>query len=178
MIKSRTHELFTVMIMVTSPGDFLPRELRGFQHVACSPQTNREETFMRPSPTLSLSAALLALSCTFALAQGEPTKGSDPNATKATKQQPGETKAAPAAGPAAPAPSGSTQMQAPASPGTAGPQTGTAPDPAGPGGTRAATPGPAGPSSGTTMAPPTPGNAGTQTGNAPDPAGPGATRKQ
>ena len=123
-----------------------------------------------------LVAAAMAGACTFALAQGEPTKGSDPNATKAVKQQPGELKAPPATGSGTPAPSGAKQTQAPASPGTAGPQTGTAPDPAGPGGTRAATPGPAGPTSGTPT-PPNPGNAGTQTGNAPDPAGPGAERK-
>jgi hypothetical protein len=132
---------------------------------------------MRPSRKFSITAALLAASCTFALAQGEPPKGSDPNATKAVKQQPGETKAPPATGPNAPAPSGAKQTQTPAAPGTAGPQTGTAPDPAGPGGTRAATPGPAGPTSGTPPAT-TPGNAGTQTGTAPDPAGPGAERKK
>ena len=56
---------------------------------------------------LTFAAALLASSCGFAAAQGEPTKGSDPTASPTIKQQPGESKSAPAQGAQAPAPAGS-----------------------------------------------------------------------
>jgi hypothetical protein len=56
---------------------------------------------------LTFAAALLASSCGFAAAQGEPTKGSDPTASTTIKQQPGESKSAPAQGAQAPAPKGS-----------------------------------------------------------------------
>lgn len=126
----------------------------------------------------SLAAAALIVGATsLAFAQGEPPKGSDPNAPAAVKQQPGETKSAPATGPGAPAASGAKQVRTPTAPATQGTQTGTAADPAGPGQTRANIPGPAGMTSQPTGMPTTPGNAGAQTGTAPDPAGPGAERK-
>src|SRR4051812_17059187 len=60
---------------------------------------------------LTLAAALLAGTCGFAMAQGggagEPTKGADPTASPTIKQQPGESKSAPAQGAQAPAPKGS-----------------------------------------------------------------------
>lgn len=125
----------------------------------------------------TLAAALMMSGATFAFAQGEPTKGSDPNAPAAVKQQSGETKSAPATGPGAPAASGAKQVQTPTAPATQGAQTGTAADPAGPGQTRAATPGPAGMKTQPTGMPTNPGNAGSETGTASDPAGPGAERK-
>jgi hypothetical protein len=63
---------------------------------------------------LTLAAALLAASCSYALAQGtgssggtggEPPKASDANPPAPIKQQPGEAKSAPAQGAQAPAPS-------------------------------------------------------------------------
>jgi hypothetical protein len=94
---------------------------------------------------LGLAAALLVGSTSLVFAQagagGEPTKGSDPNAPAAVKQQPGETKSAPVNPQAGPAP-GMTQrptgMQNDGmkEPPKAGTETGTAKDPAGPGATR------------------------------------------
>lgn len=88
---------------------------------------------------LTLAALMFAGSAGLALAQGgaggEPTKGSDPNAPAAIKQQPGETNSAPVTQQTPPgmkqAPTG---MQT--TPSNAGPETGTAKDPAGPGATR------------------------------------------
>ena len=89
---------------------------------------------------LTLAAALLAGSCSFAIAQGgaggEPPRGSDANPPSAVKQQPGATQSAPAQGTQAPAPSGSKQVQNPTAPAAQGAETGSARDPAGPGANR------------------------------------------
>src|SRR5205085_3106573 len=129
-----------------------------------------------------LATVLIAGASGFAFAQGEPPKGSDPSPPAAVKQQPGETKAAPAAGVNAPAPGAHKQVQNPTAPAAQGAQTGTAADPAGPGAERNAKgsgnpQGPKGMTQRPTGMPTTPGNAGTETGTAPDPAGPGGERK-
>jgi hypothetical protein len=130
----------------------------------------------------TLAAALVAGASTFAFAQGEPPKGGDATPPAAVKQQPGETKSAPATGMNAPAPSGHKEVQTKANPSAQGTQTGTAPDTAGPGANRNAKgsgnpQGPAGMTTQPSGMPTTPQNAGSETGTAPDPAGPGAERK-
>jgi len=90
---------------------------------------------------LTLAAALLAASCSLAIAQGtgvgtEGPKGSDANPPPAAKQQPGEAKTAPAQGAQAPAAKGKKQVQNPTAPAAQGTETGSARDTAGPGGER------------------------------------------
>jgi hypothetical protein len=135
---------------------------------------NMEDSMLK-TVKYGLAAALMAGGATLAFAQAP--SASDANAPKTLKQQPGQSNSAPVTGPGAPAASGAKQVQTPTAPATQGTQTGTAADPAGPGQTRAATPGPAGMKTQPTGMPTTPGSAGTETGTAADPAGPGAERK-
>ena len=86
---------------------------------------------------LALAAALFAGTCGLAIAQGggggEGPKGSDANPPAAVKQQPGETKSAPAQGAKAPSTSGAKQVQNPTAPPAQGAETGSARDTAGTG---------------------------------------------
>ena len=136
---------------------------------------------------LTLAAALLAGSCSLAMAQaggagGEPPRGSDANPPTAVKQQPGATQSAPAQGAQAPAPSGQKQVQNPTAPAAQGAESGTARDPAGPGANRNAQgsgnpKGPAGMTTQPTGMATSPANTGSETGTAKDAAGPGGERK-
>jgi hypothetical protein len=93
---------------------------------------------MMKATKLTLAAALLAGSCSLAMAQaggggGEGPKGSDANPPAAVKAQPGETKSAPAQGAQAPATTGSKQVESPKAPTAQGAETGSARDTAGTG---------------------------------------------
>jgi len=77
---------------------------------------------MMKTTKLTLAAALLAGSCSFAMAQGgaaggEPPKASDANPPAAVKQQPGEAKSAPVRGAQAPAPKKTMKTQPTGMPG-------------------------------------------------------------
>lgn len=75
------------------------------------------------------AAALVVATQAFAQggAGGEPTKGSDPNAPAAIKQQPGETKSAPVTATPA-APSGANPAPSNSADRKQGPETGSAKD--------------------------------------------------
>jgi hypothetical protein len=158
-------------------------ELASQSHVgpaSAEGRRNMEESMLKSTKYI-LAAALLAGSSTLVLAQAP--SASDANAPATLKQQPGESKTAPASGTNAPAPGGAKQVQNPTAPAAQGTQTGTAADPAGPGADRNAKgsgnpQGPAGMTQRPTGMPTNPSNAGSETGTAPDPAGPGAERKQ
>jgi hypothetical protein len=82
-------------------------------------EATKQERTMKTTRAISLAAAMMFAGCNFALAQaggggGEGAKGGDAHPPAAVKQQPGETKSAPAQGAQAPAPTNTRDTGMPA----------------------------------------------------------------